>query len=108
MKETSMKTPVCVLVALALASPALGVTFVVNDTADVHDGNPGNGVCQTASPGICTLRAAMDEANATSGATIQLPAGTFTLTLGPLPVQTPTTIVGAGAGVSIVSGNNLS
>lgn len=39
-------------------------TYVVNNTGDVSDGVPGDGVCET-SPGngICTLRAAIDETN---------------------------------------------
>ncbi len=42
-------------------------TFVVNDTGDEPDANPGNGVCAT-SAGVCTLRAALQEANAHPGA----------------------------------------
>ena len=38
-------------------------TFVVNSLGDQHDGFPGNGVCLTVQ-GVCTLRAAIDEANA--------------------------------------------
>jgi len=103
-----MRWSSCVLAALALSLPAPAVTFVVNDTSDAHDGLVGNGVCSTPAPGVCTLRAALDEANATTGATIQLPAGTFTLALGSLQVQTPVTIAGAGASATTISGNDLS
>ena len=41
-------------------------TFVVNDTGDAPDANPGNGTCAT-STGVCTLRAAIQEANAHPG-----------------------------------------
>ncbi len=41
--------------------------FVVNSTGDASDANAGNGVCETATPGQCTLRAAIEEANALAG-----------------------------------------
>src|ERR1700682_1707889 len=60
---------------------AAGLTFTVNANTDAVDVNPGDGVCATAL-GKCTLRAAVQEANATLGAdTIVLPAGTFKLTI---------------------------
>ena len=40
------------------------VSFTVNSTGDAADENPGTGTCQTATPGECTLRAAIEEANA--------------------------------------------
>ncbi|MDH3397302.1 MAG: right-handed parallel beta-helix repeat-containing protein, partial [Acidimicrobiia bacterium] len=43
-------------------------SLVVNSTGDGDDANPGNGVCETATPGQCTLRAAIEEANAFAGA----------------------------------------
>ena len=44
-------------------------THTVNNTGDGSDANPGDGVCETAaSNGICTLRAAIQEANARTGA----------------------------------------
>ena len=41
--------------------------FFVNSRVDDVDANPGDGVCQTAVPGQCTLRAAVIEANARPG-----------------------------------------
>jgi CSLREA domain-containing protein len=41
-------------------------TFVVNSTGDGSDINPGDGLCVTAT-GECTLRAAIEEANALAG-----------------------------------------
>ncbi|HYN88641.1 MAG TPA: CSLREA domain-containing protein, partial [Ardenticatenaceae bacterium] len=41
-------------------------TFTVDSTADVVDQSPGNGTCAT-SHGSCTLRAAIQEANAREG-----------------------------------------
>lgn len=109
------------LLALALAtSPARAApeaTFVVNTTADTVDANPGDGVCADSS-GNCSLRAAIREANALSGAdTITLPAGTYLLTLagasedgdatGDLDIRDALTINGAGAAGTIVDGNQL-
>ncbi len=61
--------------------PVYTATFTVNSTADVVDANPGDGVCETV-PGnkICTLRAAVQEAGASSAQnTIVVPAGTYLL-----------------------------
>src|SRR5437867_12917593 len=44
------------------AAPA-GLTFTVDSNSDVTDAQPGNGVCDTGG-GVCTLRAAVTEANA--------------------------------------------
>src|SRR5690606_29638496 len=52
-------------------------TFTVNNVGTAADAAPGNGVCATAGA-VCTLRAAIQEANALAGAdTIQfnLPSG---------------------------------
>lgn len=42
-------------------------TFTVNSTGDDPDDNPGDGTCETSTPGECTFRAAIQEANATAG-----------------------------------------
>ena len=100
------------------ASHGGALTLVVNSTADKVDLNPGDGVVDTGTPGEVTLRAAIMEANAhTSDDTIQLPAGTYTLTLGganedfaatgDLDVTDNLTIVGAGAGQTIIDANQL-
>src|SRR5690349_3261829 len=63
------------------------VPFTVNSVLDVGDDNPGDGDCHTsaasAAAGACTLRAAVMEADKTSGAgaNILVPAGIFTLTI---------------------------
>ncbi len=49
----------------AQAAPA---TFSVNVTTDESDANQGDGICETANSGECTLRAAIEEANANEGA----------------------------------------
>jgi len=45
---------------------ATGATLTVNSTGDGRDAKAGDGVCKTSS-GACTLRAAIEEANAFSG-----------------------------------------
>ena len=55
------------IAALALASVAGAATFVVSSTVDSVDVAPGDGVCAD-SLGLCTLRAAIQEANAFPGA----------------------------------------
>lgn len=58
-----------------------GITFVVNTMNDTVDNNIGNGAAADAA-GDTSLRAAIQEANATSDdVTIVLPAGTFSLSL---------------------------
>ena len=67
-----------VLVA-AKAPPAYGAAFTVDSAADLPDLNPGDGLCRAAN-GACTLRAAIQEANARQGPhSIALPPATFTL-----------------------------
>lgn len=68
---------------LAAAAPASAVTFTVDTTKDGVDANTADTTCATAA-GKCTLRAAIDEANATGGDDdIALPAGTLELTRPP-------------------------
>lgn len=69
---------------------------VVNSTADLHDAAPGNGVCAT-STGTCTLRAAVEEADARPGRQdVSIPAGTYDLPLGELLVTGDTGLWGHG------------
>ncbi len=62
---------VSVVLAVMLAtsggtSAAVGVAFTVDSAADSSDMNVGNGICATAA-GACTLRAAIQESNASVG-----------------------------------------
>ena len=105
-------------VAFGIGSAAAASTFNVNSTADRVDLSPGNGVCATGNlvggAPECTLRAAVQEANALAGTdTINIPAGTYTLTrsggddtaaAGDLDILGSVTITGAGAGISIIDG----
>lgn len=74
------------VVALQLSAAALpAADFFVDTTADAHDLVP-NGICDATGGGVCTLRAAIEEAEAQSADdAIWLPTGTFLLPLGPLP-----------------------
>jgi hypothetical protein len=100
---------------LAVALPALADTYVVDDIADLIDDNIGDGLCHTAM-GTCTLRAAVQEANAHAGAdAITLPAGTVVLTqtgfgednavTGDLDITGDLTVTGAGAASTVIDGN---
>src|SRR6266545_1657367 len=73
------------IVFLSSAATEAGAAslLTVTTTSDGTDVNPGDGVCETA-PGnaVCTLRAAVQEANALAGPdTVSLPSGTYMLTL---------------------------
>ncbi len=108
-------------VAFGIGSAAAASTFNVNSTADRVDLSPGNGVCATGNlvggAPECTLRAAVQEANALAGTdTINIPAGTYTLARSPvrrriaaatgdLDLTDSVTIAGAGAGSPIIDGN---
>ena len=118
--------PACIaLLTLAIAAvlaagestPAYAATFTVNSTADAVDVSPGDGACATAA-GDCTLRAAIQEANALAGPnTVALPAGTYTLSIpgtnedaaatGDLDVTEDLILTGAGATTTIIDGNHL-
>ncbi len=100
----------------ARAAPQGGV-FIVNSNADAVDGAIGDGDCSTnAILGPCTLRAAIQEANANPDLnTIVVPAGTYTLMLtgapddlgvsGDLDITEAVTILGAGPTLTIIDGN---
>jgi CSLREA domain-containing protein len=87
------------------------LTLIVTATVDKVDANPGDGVCQTVTAGECTLRAAVQEANANAGPdTITLAASstyTFTrfgidddATAGDLDVLTGLTLHGSGSTIN--------
>lgn len=81
--------------------------FFVNSLADSHDATPGDGIAADIN-GFTTLRAALEEANASIGAdTITLPVGVITLsaTNGSLTVTDGVTIFGNG--VSVIDGNSI-
>lgn len=113
--------PLCGLAALAVAALGLvahaaAATFTVNSIVDIPDVSPGNGICETAfGNGVCTLRAAVQEANAKDGVdVISLQSNaTYALTRagadetalnGDLDISDSVTINGGGPS-TIVDGN---
>ena len=95
----------CGLVLLWPASGARAATFAVTTTGDEPDASPGNGVCASSPTGVCTLRAAIQEANLLPGPdTIALPSGTYLLAAGALTIASDLTIDGAGADSTFVDG----
>ena len=94
---------VAAFAAVLFAATCFGTTFNVNSTANTPDANPGNGICADAN-GVCTLRAAIMEANALAGPdTIHLQTTTYTISTpdnpdGALPRITSTIVIdGNGA-----------
>ena len=103
------------LAALLLVAPsANAATFTVDSIDDAPDASTGVPACATAAPVRCTLRAAIQQANAdpASADEIIVPAGNYALTLaagdenaaasGDLDVTGSVLISGAGADATIV------
>ena len=96
-----------VLLSLLAAPHLRGAgPFTVNTTSDTHAVSPASS--PNDSGGHISLRSAIEAANAQSGATtINVPAGTYNLTLGELAVAPnggkTNTILGAGAAGTIVN-----
>jgi CSLREA domain-containing protein len=84
---------------------ASSLSLTVTSTTDTPDANPGDGICGDAT-GQCTLRAAIQEADAQPAGTVTnvtVPAGTYALSLGPLPVTGNVIVVtGAGSSATVV------
>lgn len=100
-----------------LEQRALLTAFVVNSTQDFVDANIGNGTALD-NTGKTTLRAAVQEANASPGPdVITLPSGTYTISraganednasTGDLDLRGVITINGAGAGSTFIDGADL-
>lgn len=105
---------------LASRSVAAGPNFVVNSLADVPARpNTTDCVCETSTGnGVCTLRAAIMEANASQDAIARAPAGVYALTRiaspvgvhpenGDLDVLARMRIEGDGPSATIVDGSGL-
>ncbi len=86
--------------ALLPAAPVRAATTIAVNVADDNVGD----TC----PATCSIRAALAQANATTGAVISVPANTYTLAQGQLVASAPMTITGAGASTTIVDGAALS
>lgn len=95
-----------VLLALAPASaPAL--VFTVDAAKDLPDVLPGDGICAS-DAGTCSLRAAVDEANALPGPdAIVVPRGRYRLVLGSLVAADDLELAGDGAAPPTIQGDGL-
>jgi CSLREA domain-containing protein len=86
---------------MAVPAVAAATTFTVTTTADSNDGS-----CTAL---LCSFRDALNAADASAGSTVIVPAGTYKATmLGSNGAWSPTgmyTIQGAGAGQTIIDGN---
>ena len=100
--------------AFGLVTGASATTFNVDNFNDLNDASPVNGACEVGD-GSCSLRAAVQEANALAGHdVIVLSAGTYNLTQtyncgGPtcglfVEVRPDVEIVGQGVGVTSIQG----
>jgi CSLREA domain-containing protein len=98
-------------------SAEAGLTSEVNSMLDAVDANIGDGICGTIT-GNCTLRAAIQEANAHTGENvINLPVGTYVLSIaganedagskGDLDIRGTITIVGSCKEHTIISAEGL-
>jgi hypothetical protein len=98
------------VVGAGLSAPgAFAAPFDVNDVSDAHDVNPGDGVCNVVIEGggvLCTLRAAVEEANALAGADeVKVPAGDYNLKIdqgGAIEITSDLIIGGAGARSTVI------
>jgi hypothetical protein len=108
---------------LLVVTPVQAAVFVVNSPSDVEGAAPLNdGICATGYKsgvpnGVCTLRAAIMEANHAPGGphTINIPSGTYTLTIpslgmdseaaGALKIVASMNIIGAGSSTTIIDAN---
>lgn len=118
--RSSRATMVAASMVLVAQAATAGV-FTVNRLFDDIDPNPGDDKCGRLVDVIsgaraCTLRAAIQEANASSGSVVIVPAGTYELTLvgadedlaatGDLDILAGTQVEAAG-GVVVIDANGL-
>ena len=108
----------CVVIALLAPGAAGAAVLTVTTSDDGADANVGDGICATTLK-TCTLRAAVQTANALPGAdSIVLPAGTYLLKVGFAGEDTAAggdldiapgdlTITGAGAATTVIAGGGF-
>ncbi len=101
---------VVVTVALVVAGwpgSALAATFTVISTSDTNDASPGNGVCANSS-GNCSLRAAIQEANALAGDDTVTFGAVLSFAVGdPLLVTTTITVDGGTGAKQVLDGGGV-
>jgi hypothetical protein len=87
-------------------APASAAGFTVTSNAETPDANLADNICATAA-NVCTLRAAVQQANASAGTdVITVPAMTISLEA-VLPITTSLTIQGAGARQTVLASNGV-
>lgn len=93
------------VVAISGSSPRVAAAgFLVDSTGDSGDANPGDGTCATAG-GVCTLRAAIEEANANgTDDGVQVPPGTYSIGSALEITNKVIDIHGSGNGSTIIDG----
>jgi hypothetical protein len=86
----------------------VGPAFTVASTLNSGDSNPGDGICDNGS-GACTLRSAIQEANAINlPAQITVGASTISTAGTEIPITTKLSLVGASTATTQISGANTS
>ncbi len=101
-----------------LEEKRLLAVFAVNSVADAVDQNPGDGICEVAPGGSCTLRAAIMEANSWGSSEqsdqIAIPAGEYVFSLpgngnlaGDLDITQSVILTGAGAANTFIDANGF-
>lgn len=89
-----------------LENRSMLTSFVVTSTEDAPDADPGDGVAATAA-GETTLRAAIEEANATPGVdSIEIPAGVFEPVVS-LEVTEEVRLRGTGSGETVLDASQI-
>jgi len=82
--------------------PTHAANFIVDDGGEASDATPGDGVCATAGA-VCTLRAAIEEANALAGNdAIAIGVGTLVTTTQLPDITTNVSITGVGSALTII------
>jgi predicted outer membrane repeat protein len=100
---------VVLLACMTLAAPLAshGASFTVDDDGEASDADTGDPACATAG-GVCTLRAALEQANASVGPhTITLPAGTYVQSATLPAVVQDVTIAGPVAATTVVRASDV-
>ncbi|WP_420315725.1 BspA family leucine-rich repeat surface protein [Ekhidna sp.] len=107
-----MRSPRLILLLLLFCQVFLVHSqFTVNDNGDAGDFNPGDGTCETGNGnGICTLRAAIEESNASIGVDLIEFSGDLIITIDALLLITDdaTTIDAGSNNITIQPGNTIS
>lgn len=104
---TVMSRLLCFAVVMTVPLRGAANSFTPDSKIDAPDDVPGDGICASVAGGACTLRAAIEEANALPGADlITLPPGKYKLTLGlPLEITDDLQIQGGIAQTTIIDGH---